>query len=157
MQTYIHMYMNTHTPDTTYIQTCLSLSFLFCHSHAALTLEAIETHAQSYRGTAAHCNTCNTKHCHTLQHTATQCNTMQHPATHCNTLQHTASRCNTLQHTAMQVSGGCSFSASATASPTGRGQVCVAECCSVLPCVAVCGSVLQCVVLQCVAVCCRVL
>jgi len=29
-----------------------------------------------------------TKHCNTLQHTATHCNTLQHAATHCNTLQH---------------------------------------------------------------------
>jgi len=30
-----------------------------------------------------------TKHCNTLQHTATHCNTLQHTATHCITLQHT--------------------------------------------------------------------
>ena len=39
-----------------------------------------------------------TKHCNTLQRTATHCNTLQHAATRCNTLQHTATHCNTLQH-----------------------------------------------------------
>ena len=64
---------------------------------------------------------CNTKHCNTLQHTATRCNslhlrqqqrlmllqhittqgnTFQHTATHCNTLQHIATHCKILQHTA---------------------------------------------------------
>jgi len=69
---------------------------------------------------------CNTLHCNTLQHTATQCNKLntaqqtwsgvekermllgfvtEHPtsnytATHCNTLQHTATHCNILQHAA---------------------------------------------------------
>ena len=42
-----------------------------------------------------------TRHCNTLQHTATLCNTLQHTATHCNTLQYTAIHCNTLQHTAI--------------------------------------------------------
>jgi len=53
-----------------------------------------------------------TRHCNTLQHTATLYNTLQHAATRCNTLQctryihthlytqHTATHCNTLQHTA---------------------------------------------------------
>ena len=36
------------------------------------------------------------KHCNTLQHTATHCNTLQLTATHCRTAKH----CNTLQHTA---------------------------------------------------------
>ena len=61
-----------------------------------------------------HCNTLQhtATHCNALQHTATHCNTLQHTATHCityvestrsviqDTLQHTATHCNTLQHTA---------------------------------------------------------
>ena len=42
-----------------------------------------------------------TRHCNTLQHTATLCNTLeqilQHIATHCNTLQHFVTLCDTLQ------------------------------------------------------------
>jgi len=68
-----------------------------------------------------------TKHCNTLQHTATHCNilqrtfnvgfgdrsqfifisfwlcTLQHTVTHCNTLQHNATDCNRLQHNTTHV------------------------------------------------------
>jgi len=54
---------------------------------------------------AAHCNMqCSTRHCRTLQHTATcsaHDDTAEHCTTrHCRTLQHTAEHCNTLQNTA---------------------------------------------------------
>ena len=39
-----------------------------------------------------------TRHCSTLQRTATHCNTLSRTATHCNTLQHTLTQCNTHSH-----------------------------------------------------------
>jgi len=65
--------------------------------------------------------------------------TLQHTATHCSTLQHTAAQRKTqqLQHTATQ--GGCEILALLWLQPR--------VCCSVLQCVAKCGSVLN--VLQC--------
>jgi len=75
-----------------------------------------------------------------LQHTATHCNTLQHTATHCNTLQHTATHCNTLQHTAQHI----------RSTSIQSDKSCeVAQCCSVLQCVAVCCSALQCVAMCC--------
>jgi len=47
------------------------------------------------------------RHCNTLQRTATPCNTLQRAATHCNTLQRTAPHCNTLQHAATHWSTSC--------------------------------------------------
>jgi len=70
-------------------------------------------------------------HCDTLQHTATYYNTLQHTAIHCNTLQHSAAHCSTLQCTAWRYD--CIWSA----------LDCLLRRCSVLPCVAVCCSVLS--------------
>jgi len=105
------------------------------------------------------------KHPSTLQHSITPCNTLQHTATHCNSLQHTATHYNT------QVWGHFQTRRAGFERRGSRGT------CqnSVLPCVAMCCSVLQPVavscyklgssglrgncrerVLQCVAVCCSV-
>ena len=63
-------------------------------------------HCNTLQHTATHCNTLRhtATHCDTLQHTATHCNTLRHTATHCNTLQHTATHCYTLQRTGREPS-----------------------------------------------------
>ena len=128
---------------------------------------------------ATHCNTLkhNATHCNTLQNTATDrntlkhtathtceimlpklhpntctrtalCSTLQHNATHCNTLQHTATHCNTLQYTATHTCEimppklhptTCTRTAPCSCA---RPDACVNNC-GVLQCVAVCGKVLQ--------------
>ena len=67
------------------------LTYLLFQTRHCNTLQHSATHCNTLQHTATHCNT--------LQHTATLCNTLQHSATLCNTLQHTATHCHTLQHT----------------------------------------------------------
>jgi len=124
-------------------------------------------------------------HCITLQHTATHCNTLQHTATyshkslrfafayhgwHCNTHTHTntATCTPSMQHIAATCPHLQPTESAQTMTHDDSMSQCVAVCCSVLQCVAVCehtmthdDSMSQCVavccsVLQCVAVCCCV-
>ena len=85
-------------------------------------------------------------HCNTLQHTATHCNTLQHTATHCRTRQHTATLWNTLQHTVTR----CNAKTAETIRLLLGGSFpvipvlnCVALCCRVLRSVSVRCSVLE--------------
>jgi len=91
-------------------------------------------------------------------HTATHCNTMQHTATHCTTLHHTATHCNTLQHTTFSLYHACTMMTVTPNTSPGKEWIlkgkenhdrkqsstglkctlCVAVCCGVLQCVAVC-------------------
>ena len=120
-----------------------TLHHTHCNTHTARHL-SITAH-----GAAARCLARNKSctHCNTLQHTATHCNTLQRTATHCNTLQHTSCtrccgpspeaslvRCVCVCVSEREVvwrSGACSHSFSCCC------------CCSVLQCVAVCCRVLQ--------------
>jgi len=119
--------------------------------------------------TNTHCTTHCSTHWNSLQHTlqqtalctathaATRYNTLQHTATHCIT--HCNTRCKSLQHTLQHTAIGNTCHTRTIHMTgdllirqfcTGVAYVCVAECCSVLQCVAVC-------VLQCFEVCCSVL
>ena len=67
--------------------------------------------------------------------------TLQHIATHCHTLQHAATRCNTLQYTDVETVGQEEdgfFGLHMPELPDLGTVTCVAVCCSVLQCVAVC-------------------
>jgi len=96
--------------------------------------------------------------CNTLYNTIIHCDTVQHSATQCNTVQHTATHCNF--HETQTPKGSLRVDAQ-----SGNFYLVlqrVAVCCRVLHCVAVCCGVLQCAavycsVLQCIAVCCSVL
>ena len=121
-------------------------------------------------------------HCDTLLHTATHCDTLLHTATHCYTLLHTplgtiftgdglfvgqtAIHCNTLQHTATNCNILRYQPCSREVSCVPERRVVFAVCCNVFRYVSVFSMAVGCglyarkdrgSVLQCVAVCCRML
>jgi len=104
-------------------------------------LQHTATHCDTQRHFVSHCNmpvtivNVFTSDTPQVQHTATHCNTLQHTATHCSILQHTATHCSILQHAAMSYCNTLLGFSMANVHIAGR---------CLLQCVAVCFRVLQC-------------
>ena len=183
--TYIHIYIYIYTILQYTATQCNAPQHSGTHGNTSTnwTLVSDQRHLRSYRHTLikgiwGHTVT----HCNPLQCTAALCSTLQHfqfehwitikgfcveTATPCNILHHAATHCNTLQHIATPQKFEDWIEIKGVWAHWAPNSGCVAVCCIVLQCVAVCLPFqfehwitikgIWVPVLQCVALCCSVL